>query len=127
MHRWKLFAQQRNNASCVLKRQPMVVFRKLSDATTTNSPNPKSPISWNSLFIAGGIGLFAVGYFLNEEEKAKQRAISKNTKTIGKPLLGGDFELVDVKTNKAKKKLKKKNNTNLQSKKLGCYECNSFC
>jgi len=53
------------------------------------------PISWTSLLLAGLTGTGVVYYFLTEKEKKQRDAIARNTKSIGKPKLGGQWTLVD--------------------------------
>jgi len=42
-----------------------------------------------------GAGGFALGYYLREKEQARERATAKNTRVVGRALLGGPFSLVD--------------------------------
>jgi protein SCO1/2 len=45
------------------------------------------------LFVASGAGLWA--YFTYEKERMARKRIAEQTKGIGKPKVGGPFQLVD--------------------------------
>jgi protein SCO1/2 len=83
---------------CALRRLPLSA-RAQSRHFSVQQPSAVvqrgSPIGWVSLFLTIGVGAGAVGYYLNEKEKSRARMLSSQTKSIGKPLLGGPFTLVD--------------------------------
>lgn len=73
--------------------------RRLLSTSAPPPGNPvgkrDSPITWSILGIVIGVGGLAFGYYIREKEAVKERVIQSGTKTIGKPLLGGPFTLVD--------------------------------
>jgi protein SCO1 len=58
------------------------------------------PFSWKAgiLFLATGAGL--VVYFRYEKARMERKRIAEATKGIGKPKVGGEFDLVDHNGNK---------------------------
>lgn len=46
-----------------------------------------------ALFIGSGFGM--VYYFRNEKEKVERKRIAEQSKEVGKPKVGGQFELLD--------------------------------
>ena len=66
-----------------------------SSAAGASTDGVQTPITWPRLLVLLGAGGFAVGYYLREKEKAKERVVQKNTKVVGKALLGGAWTLVD--------------------------------
>lgn len=53
------------------------------------------PFSWKAavLFVITAAGL--AWYFEHEKERMQKKRIAEANKTVGKPLVGGDFDLVD--------------------------------
>lgn len=58
------------------------------------------PFSWKAglLFVLTGVGL--VWYFENEKKRMQLKRIAESTKGVGKPKVGGPFELIDQNGNK---------------------------
>ncbi|EGD73325.1 SCO1 protein [Salpingoeca rosetta] len=107
--------------------RPAPVRRQLSRATrrfqqeqqqqrpkqqqTKSEPTPPSktrgslgrggPISWKSLVAMLALGGGAVYYFQSARQQAEQERLKRTTKAAGRPALGGPYELVDTKGNKA--------------------------
>lgn len=46
-----------------------------------------------ALFISAGVGLYF--YFRYEKERMERKRIAEATKGVGKPKVGGHFELID--------------------------------
>ena len=53
------------------------------------------PFSWKAgvLFLASGAGL--IFYFRYEKARMERKRVAEATKGVGKPKVGGEFELVD--------------------------------
>ncbi|KAH9261836.1 hypothetical protein BASA81_000492 [Batrachochytrium salamandrivorans] len=77
----------------------VVAVRRALSSSGTALPPPKvkrgSPIGWPSLLVSIGVGGLTIGYFYREKEAARERVLAGQTKSIGKPLLGGPFTLVN--------------------------------
>jgi protein SCO1/2 len=58
------------------------------------------PFSWKAglLFVITAAGL--VWYFESEKERMRRKRIAESTKGVGKPKVGGPFELIDQYGNK---------------------------
>jgi protein SCO1/2 len=71
--------------------------RLLTSAANGGAPLPKrdTPITWPLLGIVIGVGGLSLGYYLREKDAARDRVIQSGTRSIGKPLLGGPFTLVN--------------------------------
>jgi protein SCO1/2 len=74
-------------------------FSTISSSSNNNNNNnnnqSKTPITWPKLIGLLGISFFALGYYLREKEKARQRVMAKNTQVVGKALLGGPWTLLN--------------------------------
>jgi protein SCO1/2 len=58
------------------------------------------PFSWKAglLFVVTGAGL--VWYFENEKTRMQRKRVAESTKGVGRPKVGGPFELIDQHGNK---------------------------
>ncbi len=56
---------------------------------------PRQPFSWKAgaLFVITGVGLII--YFRMEKARIERKRVAEATKGIGKPKVGGPFDLVD--------------------------------
>jgi protein SCO1/2 len=69
-------------------------------AFSTSSTSPRklsSPVGWSAVGLLIGFGGLSIGYYTREREKARERVIQQGTASVGKPLLGGPFTLVNDK------------------------------
>ncbi|EJP65700.1 Protein SCO1, mitochondrial [Beauveria bassiana] len=77
-------------------RLPMTQKRtKYSTVEQAKSRHSTGPFSWKAglLFVATCGGLF--WYFEHEKERMQRKRIAEANKGVGKPLVGGPFELID--------------------------------
>ncbi|CEJ90807.1 Putative Protein sco1 [[Torrubiella] hemipterigena] len=82
-------------------RQPMMQKRtKYKTVEQAKSRQSTGPFSWKAglLFVATCGGL--VWYFEHEKERMQRQRIAEATKGVGRPKVGGEFELVDQNGNK---------------------------
>ncbi|GLE04055.1 hypothetical protein PINS_up012966 [Pythium insidiosum] len=75
------------------------VRRAFSSQATPRS-DKMGPITWSSLALASVVGAGAVYYYYTEKERLQTQTTSKVV-SIGKPLLGGPWTLVDCDTGRA--------------------------
>ncbi|KAK4108790.1 cytochrome c oxidase-like protein [Canariomyces notabilis] len=81
--------------------QPLVQRRfKFSTVEEAKSRYRSGPFSWKAglLFVLTGCGL--VWYFRSEKERMQRKRIAESAKGVGRPKVGGPFELVDQEGNK---------------------------
>ncbi|KXX79262.1 Protein SCO1, mitochondrial [Madurella mycetomatis] len=81
--------------------QPLVQRRfKFKTVEEAKSRYRSGPFSWKAglLFVLTGCGL--VWYFENEKERMQRKRIADSTKGVGRPKVGGPFELTDQDGNK---------------------------
>ncbi|KAF0743483.1 hypothetical protein AaE_008539 [Aphanomyces astaci] len=80
-----------------LARQAKGCVRRFSSKESTpphvNTSNT-GPITWASMALAGAIGAGALAYYHTEKERLQTQTTGKVT-SVGKPLLGGPWTLVD--------------------------------
>ncbi|KAF4030169.1 SCO1/SenC [Phytophthora infestans] len=75
--------------------------RMFSDAPASSTRADKfGPITWSGLALAGIVGSGAVYYYYSEKDRLQTQSTSKVT-SVGKPLLGGPWTLVDCDTRRA--------------------------
>ncbi|CEG37426.1 Putative cytochrome C oxidase assembly protein [Plasmopara halstedii] len=76
-------------------------YRRFSDAPVPRRRTEKfGPITWSGLALAGVVGSGAVYYYFSEKDRLQTQTTSKVT-SVGKPLLGGPWTLVDCDTRRA--------------------------
>ena len=84
--------------------EPVSIWRKQSlpqtpiprqDGPLTGASHPLQPFSWRAgfLFVATAAGLMY--YFEFEKDRMKRKRIAEAAKGVGKPKVGGSFELID--------------------------------
>ncbi|KAL1840853.1 hypothetical protein VTJ49DRAFT_7696 [Mycothermus thermophilus] len=80
--------------------QPLVQRRSFKTVEEAKSRYRSGPFSWKAgvLFVLTGCGL--VWYFENEKKRMQRKRIAESTKGVGKPKVGGPFELIDQNGNK---------------------------
>ncbi|KAK4102999.1 SCO1 protein [Parathielavia hyrcaniae] len=81
--------------------QPLVQRRfKYNTVEEAKSRYRSGPFSWKAglLFVLTGAGL--VWYFENEKTRMQRKRIAESTKGVGRPKVGGPFELMDQNGNK---------------------------
>ncbi|KAL2150332.1 hypothetical protein VTH82DRAFT_8008 [Thermothelomyces myriococcoides] len=80
--------------------QPTGQRRFFKTVDEAKSRYRSGPFSWKAglLFVITAAGL--VWYFENEKERMKRKRIAESTKGVGKPKVGGPFELIDQNGNK---------------------------
>ncbi|KAL2117904.1 hypothetical protein VTJ04DRAFT_7564 [Mycothermus thermophilus] len=80
--------------------QPLVQRRTFKTVEEAKSRYRSGPFSWKAglLFVLTGVGL--VWYFENEKKRMQLKRIAESTKGVGKPKVGGPFELIDQNGNK---------------------------
>ncbi|AEO65280.1 a05d0b5d-fb7c-4895-84b9-e570e98a3cbb [Thermothielavioides terrestris] len=81
--------------------QPLVQRRfKFKTVEEAKSRYRSGPFSWKAglLFVITAAGL--VWYFESEKERMRRKRIAESTKGVGKPKVGGPFELIDQYGNK---------------------------
>ncbi|KAL2256571.1 hypothetical protein VTK26DRAFT_1466 [Humicola hyalothermophila] len=81
--------------------QPLIQRRfKFKTVEEAKSRYRSGPFSWKAglLFVLTGIGL--VWYFEREKERMQRKRIAESTKGVGRPKVGGPFELIDQNGNK---------------------------
>ncbi|KAL6705880.1 Cu-binding protein [Coniothyrium glycines] len=71
------------------------IYQKLKTIDQIRARNKGGPFNLTAavLFVAAGAGMWA--YFTYEKERMARKRIAEQTKGIGKPKVGGPFELVD--------------------------------
>ncbi|KAL2158427.1 hypothetical protein VTH06DRAFT_4475 [Thermothelomyces fergusii] len=80
--------------------QPAGQRRFFKTVDEAKSRYRSGPFSWKAglLFVITAAGL--VWYFENEKERMKRKRIAESTKGVGRPKVGGPFELIDQNGNK---------------------------
>ena len=84
-----------NSAASALFRRGRSRFFSTPNPAPGQSKFRGSPISWKSVGVAGVVGAGIYGYYTMKREEKLTKTVQKS-KSIGKPLLGGPFELVDA-------------------------------
>ncbi|KAK3901180.1 SCO1/SenC-domain-containing protein [Staphylotrichum tortipilum] len=74
---------------------PPTARRGFKTVEEAKSRYKSGPFSWKAglLFVLTGAGL--VWYFENEKQRVKRKRIAESSKGVGRPKVGGPFELVD--------------------------------
>ncbi|KAL2269022.1 hypothetical protein VTJ83DRAFT_3868 [Remersonia thermophila] len=80
--------------------RPLVQARGFKTVEEAKSRYRSGPFSWKAgiLFVLTGCGL--VWYFENEKKRMQRKRVAESTKGVGKPKVGGPFELMDQNGNK---------------------------
>ncbi|KAK4237385.1 SCO1/SenC-domain-containing protein [Achaetomium macrosporum] len=80
--------------------EPLVQRRSYKTVEEAKSRYRSGPFSWKAglLFVLTAAGL--VWYFQSEKERMKRKRIAEATKGVGRPKVGGPFELIDQNGNK---------------------------
>ena len=92
-----------SNNSVMLRTTPVVkstkpCWRKAqSRMMSSESPQAagRGPITWASLIVVGAVCAGSLVFYNNEKERRMNEAKKKHTRSVGKPLLGGPWTLVD--------------------------------
>ncbi|KAK4042517.1 protein SCO1, mitochondrial [Parachaetomium inaequale] len=80
--------------------QPLAQRRTFKTVEEAKSRYRSGPFSWKAglLFVVTGAGL--VWYFENEKTRMQRKRVAESTKGVGRPKVGGPFELIDQHGNK---------------------------